>query len=224
MKSILLFRHFESFKNVDNKFSSESNQEELTQESLNTIKDYSAIFDEIISQKKVTTIYCADSKRAIDSAGLLVNKNVKIETLPDFNSIKYNSKGLPEKEVENSNPAFMNGLSLYRKGLFSSYLIPTPADSESVIEFEKRVWDRFNSIIKKNNSDLVIFFLHRSPITSILINFARKYYNYPKDFFGYVELDLGYFSLLRLSENHGEIKIINENIDKLENLFRTGNL
>lgn len=224
MKSILLFRHFESLKNVDNTFSSESNQEELTQESFNTIKNHSVIFDEIINQKQITTIYCADSKRAIDSVGLLVDKKVKIETFTDFNSIKYNSKGMSEKEVENSNPAFMNGLSLYRKGLFSSYLIPTPADSESVIEFEKRVWDRFNSIIQKDKSDLVVFFLHRSPITAILLNFARKYYNYPKDFFGYVELDLGSFSLLRLYENHGEIRIVNESIDEIENLFRTGNL
>jgi len=219
MKSILLFRHFESLKNVNNKFSSEGNQEKLTQESLGTIKNYSALFVEIVNQKKITTIYCSDSKRAIDSVKFLAGRNVKIESFADFNSIKYNSKGLTETEVENTNPTFMNGLSLYRKGLFSSYLIPSPADSESVIEFEKRVWDRFISIVKKDNSDLIVFFLHRSPITSILINFARKHYNYPKDFFGYVELDLGNFSFLTLHENHGEIRMVNENIDKIEKLF-----
>ena len=224
MKRVLLFRHFESQKNTDNKFSSEGNQETLTSESVNIIEKHSAIFDEIICDEKINAIYCSDSKRAIDSARLLTNNKIEIKPFVDFNSIKYNSKGLSENEVKNSDPAFMDGLFLYRKGLFSSYLIPTPTGSENVAEFEKRVNNKFNAIIQEDKSNLVVFFLHRSPITSILINFARKYYSYPKDYFGYVELDLGKFSLLNVYETHGEIKFVNESIHEIKNIFKPSSL
>ncbi|MCB0536564.1 MAG: histidine phosphatase family protein [Bacteroidetes bacterium] len=216
MKKIILLRHFESDKNIANRFSSSIDTDSLSIISDDYIKLYSQNLLIINSYFAIEEIHCSDSLRAFNTAKIITNKlpYKKIIKHKEFISIKYKSEGISEEDAIRIDPKFIQGLNLYRKGLYSSYDIKTPIGSESVHDFEVRVINCFNSILRKNNSQIYLFVLHRSPITSILINIAREYYNYPKNFFGFIELDLGKGSLLMEDDNKNiSIEAVNEDID-----------
>jgi broad specificity phosphatase PhoE len=219
MKKIILLRHFESDKNIANRFSSSIDTDSLSIISDDYIKLYTENLLTINNYFAIEEIHCSNSLRAANTAKIITNKlpYKKIARHKEFNSIKYKSEGISEEDAIRIDPKFIQGLNLYRKGLYSSYEIKTPIGSESVHDFEGRVINCFNSILNKNNSQIYLFVLHRSPITAILINIARKHYNYPKDFFGFIELDLGKGTLITEDDNNNlRILLVNEDIVEIK--------
>jgi broad specificity phosphatase PhoE len=126
--------------------------------------------------------------------------------------------GIREVDAKQTNPNFINQLYLYRKGLFSAYDFQVAEGKEPKNEFEERVLMTFNNIINSyNGNDNVLLISHRSPITTILTYIAKKFYDYPEGFLGYVPLDLGYFSIIERKNNCFKIICVNESIDNICN-------
>ena len=212
---ILLLRHFESKKNINRSFSSKDNQEVLTEYGINVGKNVAQnIFDYIKNKEHVVErIYCADSIRAKQSAQIIANKiGVSIET--DKNLLSNNSGqllGKTENEAVRINPLFMEQLKLYRTGIFSSYDFVKVFEREDKHEFEQRVNNSMQNILYDGFETLKIVVLHHSSLTAFIIDFARKNYNYPDNFYGRVDCDLGNVFLL----NDDKILLCNEPSNKL---------
>jgi broad specificity phosphatase PhoE len=94
----------------------------------------------------------------------------------------------------------MKQLQLYRKGLFNSYNFTVADNKEPKLAFEARIASCLDKIMCATDEDVKVVVSHRAPITAMLTAVARSAYNYPHDFSGYVELTLGYVSLLERSE------------------------
>ncbi|MBQ9885807.1 MAG: histidine phosphatase family protein [Lachnospiraceae bacterium] len=201
---IIFMRHMESEKNISKIFSSYRDSEELTEHGLNMGRKISSVIHEYIKKNnfKVTYIYCANSKRAITTAGFLASEiNVCVKA---FDKLRSNNsgalKGKTEEEARMINPLFVKQLELYRAGLFSSYDFVKVYEREDKRSFEKNVASCIENILNDTSEDLKIFVLHHSSLTAAMIYFARKFYNYPSDFYGRVECDLGNIYLLDLNE------------------------
>jgi broad specificity phosphatase PhoE len=220
MKYILLIRHLESIKNIQKSFSSLEEQEPLTSTGIRNAKANSDILQESLSLFDNYEIICSNSKRAFDTCSMIFGDR-SIAKFSEFNSIIYEEGGKLESEIISNNPEFMSQLNLYRNGLLSSYNINVSKKSENLVEYEKRVFSKFKIILEKSNCELLIFVLHRSPITTILINLARKYLDYPKNFFGFVPVDIGKGSLITLTDERIQMIAINEEIRNIEKLLRT---
>jgi len=211
---LLLIRHTESEKNINNQFSSENDDEKLTFEGKKEAVYLAYQIRQFIESNKLSckNIYSANSARARGTARIVANElhlNLCFEdalrsTKPGFLS------GKSEEEAQKSNPEYMKQLELFRKGLYNAYDFSVAEGKEPKKEFEKRVSDYIKNILSDESENIKIIIAHRSSITSILMEFARKYYNYPTNFSGYVQLDLGYISLLkRDKDNNWEIFKVN---------------
>ena len=117
--------------------------------------------------------------------------------------------GLTEADAQTVAPNYMKDLSLYRLGLLSSYELRVPSGGEPLGRFENRIVQSMTEIFERCPDENIVIVAHRSPITAMLIDFARQFYRYPKQFFGYIPLESGTFSVLRYSDSGGEILGIN---------------
>jgi broad specificity phosphatase PhoE len=211
---LLLIRHTESEKNINNQFSSENDDEKLTEAGEQNALYLVYKIRKFINSHKLfcKNIYSANSARARGTAKILADElhlNLCFEdalrsTKPGFLS------GKSEEEALKSNPEYMKQLELFRKGLYNAYNFTVAEGKEPKKEFEKRVSDCIQNILSDKSETIKIIIAHRSSITSILMEFARKHYNYPTNFSGYVQLDLGYISLLKKDkDNNWEILKVN---------------
>jgi broad specificity phosphatase PhoE len=212
---LLLIRHTESEKNINNQFSSENDDEKLTLKGKRESLYLSYQIKEFMDLHKLSckNIYSANSARSRGTSKIIakeLNLNLCFEdalrsTKPGILS------GKSEEEAKKSNPEYMQQYYLFRKGLFNVYNFNVPDNKEPKKRFEKRVLGCLTNILLDKSESIKIIIAHRSSITSILMEFSRKYYNYPSDFSGYVQLDLGYISLLKKDEeNNWEILKVNE--------------
>lgn len=208
-------RHLESEKNILSKFSSVDDVEQLTPEGIKLGKDVAkAIYHFIVSNDlSVKNVYCANSRRAKLTATYIAEV-LGVNTMP-FNELRSNNsgalKGKAEGEAWEINPLFMKQLSLFRAGIFSSYDFVKVREREDKREFERRVMQCIENILKNDDGTLQIFVLHHSSLTATIINYARKYYNYPMSFYGHVACELGNIYLI----NNKEILLCNESANKL---------
>ena len=166
----------------------------------------------------INAIHCASSRRAISTAEIIADSlNINYIAYDDLLSTKAGKlAGMNEKDAFETNPDFIRQLYLYRKGLYNAYLFTVAEGKENKKNFERRVTSCFRKIIKNNTQNgLVVIITHRSPITTILIDFAKKFYDYPKKYLGYIPLDLGKVSWLKKENNNWEICRINEHIGKI---------
>ena len=212
---IILVRHLESIKNLHSQFASDTNLEGLTDAGKKDGEFLAHHINEYIkcNTLKIKKIYCADSSRAIETANIIaVKTETTVEAHDDLNSIRHNAfSGLPEDEIEKISPEFIYQLKLYRLGLFNSYQIIHNEQNEKVTDFEKRVIKTLVSIIENQEQENIkIIILHRSSILATLFYFVRTYYNYPKDFYGYVQIDVGHICLLEITDNSLIIKAVNQ--------------
>lgn len=216
---LILIRHTESEKNINNQFSSENDNEKLTiqgeKEALRLTEDLKLF----ILNHKLTclNIYSAKSARAIETAKIISNElkltlNVE-EALRSTNPGVLSGKS--EEDAIRSNPEYIKQLYLFRNGLFNAYDFDVAEGKEPKKEFEHRVSNCISKILNDNTENIKIIIAHRSSITSILIEFAKKYYNYPANFSGYIQLDLGHFSIL-VRNNDNSWKILKVNSNSLE--------
>lgn len=215
MKYILFIRHVETTKNLNKEFSKEEKEDKLTllgEQQASKLVSFIKYMIEIKELKK-SRIYTSNSYRTVDTGCIISSElNIKIRQIKGLTS--YNMGvigGLTEHETENSYPVFFNQLKLYRNGLLNSYEIDYPLNSENPIQFEKRVENGINVILKDESEDFKIVILHRSVLTATYINFARKYHNYPANFYGFVPIDNGCITLIELINCEWKFNFINEN-------------
>lgn len=64
---------------------------------------------------------------------------------------------------------------------------------------KKRLLEIVNNSEEENCKIIV---MHRSALTATLLDFARNYYKYPIDFYGYVEIEIGTVSLINFSDDN----------------------
>ena len=210
---IFLIRHTESVKNVRNSFSSTDDKEPLTEkghsQATQLVKKLTLLVENLRVKPKF--IYSADSSRATSVAKLIAKElGSRVQTYDALRSIRTSLSGVSEVEAAKLDSEFIHHYHLYRAGLLNAYNIKRRKDYENLSGFESRVTKALDKILSVPNETAKIIVLHRSPITATLINISRNSMNYPRDFYGYVPLDLGYLSWIRKTEN-GEWKILHVN-------------
>lgn len=220
---IILIRHTESEKNVNNRFSSYKDEEPLTVTGISQSEILGNDLLEFKKRKNLTckNVYAANSARAIDTAKIIATKlNVTVSVEDALRSTRPGAlSGKSEEEGLKTNPEFLEQLYLFRNGLFNAYDFTVAEGKEPKKDFEKRVWGRLNEIISDNSESLKIISAHRSSITYMLLEFAKRYYNYPQNMSGHVLLDLGKISLVEaVAENKWRITRVNFDSSELKTL------
>jgi broad specificity phosphatase PhoE len=218
---ILLVRHLASAKNVENRFSSVADNEPLTEDGRLVSTGLAVELAQFVRIRggRARSVYCASSERAQATAHAIASfLNIPVEAYTDLCSIRTALAGHTEAYVAQEDPEFMHQLQLYRLGLLSSYSIRRQPNDEQLLDFEHRIAQRVESIIQVPEEPIKILVLHRSPITATLIRFAREYYRYPQDFFGFVPLDTGNISWICHHEGMCTIRAVNVNSKELVSL------
>lgn len=211
-KFLLLLRHPESTKNIENHFSSVTDCEKLTTQGvdqLNLIRDEIKSFT-LRKSVKLKNIFAANSSRGEYSAKYLSNAfSCEFDLCDEFCSFKLGkNSGISELELKIKDPIFYSNLTLYRKGLFSSYDIEYNGAPKSLKTFENDIIVKLDSIIADlNDNELSVIIMHKSALTAYLISIARNYHNYPLDFYGYVDLPLASVSVVAINPEGG-MKIV----------------
>lgn len=213
---IFLLRHFESVKNTQVTFSSIDDKEELTENGVIQGKSISNNLRQILELKGLTAknIYCAKSVRAQRSADLIASTlsgNVQVQAFNELLSTKSKDiLGKTKKQVMKNNPEFIRQLSLYDAGIFSSYDFHREVGRDLKIEYEKKVCECIEKIVKNDVKENVkIICLHNSSITAAVINIARKLCKYPKDYYGKVIADNGKFFWIHEENNEKKFIVAN---------------
>lgn len=220
---LLIIRHTESEKNEKNQFSSEKDDENLTEKGeLDTIEIANEISKFIIRNSfKCDNIYSANSIRSIKTAEKIAEKlKVKVKIEEDLRSTRPGVlEGIRKDSVKYTHPEYGYQYYLFEKGVFNVYDFKVPQNKESKKDFEKRVNNCVRRILSDKSEDIKIIIAHRSSITAILLDFARKYHNYPQNFSGHITLDLGYISVLKATEdNNWKIIKVNEKCTTINEL------
>src|SRR5208283_2096107 len=139
---LFLIRHPESFKNIKNQFSSDTDDEKLTPKGKNDCILIANGISKIILERNLfcKNIYCANSTRSIETAKVISEElNVTIKIEEALRSTKPGAlAGHTEEEARKSNPVFIEQLNLYRAGLFNSYDFKVAENKEPKKDFEKR--------------------------------------------------------------------------------------
>lgn len=203
---LILIRHTESEKNVNNQFSSETDSESLTDFGRQECSIIANDISDFMSRNNLTcnNVYSANSVRAIDTAKIIADKlSVKVQVEEALRSTKPGSlTGKSEAEAIKTNPEFIEQLYLFRNGLFNAYDFKVAENKEPKKDFEKRVLKCFDEIVADESESMKIISAHRSSITCILMELAKKYYNYPSNMSGHVLLDLGKISLAETTKDN----------------------
>jgi broad specificity phosphatase PhoE len=210
----------ESAKNINKNFSSAIDDEPLTiegKEKASLAGD--AIYDYLRRNRfSCSCIHTANSLRAIQSAEA-IQSVINAPDIRIWNELRSTNSGVlrgrTEEEATNSNPLFMQQLKLYRCGLYSSYGFEHINDKENKKSYEEKVMLRYNKIIKESKDDVVLFVVHHSPLTAILINLARQFYQYPLNFYGKVDCELGNYYLLDVSNHNVTFEMMNADFKEL---------
>lgn len=189
---LLLIRHAEAEKNLTDSFSSLEGEEPLTttgvvqSEALGiALADATSLVkectDNLVRFHSAPARRCALTAEVIArSSGCGVNLDWDLRTI-STGAVA----GLTESEAIARAPEFMRRLQLYRAGVLSAYQIV--GFGEPVAEFEHRVARSIDRILKCPEPIQVII-SHRSTMIAALIRFARASIDYPRHFYGYVEL------------------------------------
>jgi len=216
MKYIIFIRHAETAKNFNKEFSKDGKKDALTDAGIIQARELALFLQKTIKSENlvIKNIYTSDSFRSIDTAEILSQYlSVPLCTVPFLTSYYMGEvAGLNEQDAKKKYPLFYEQLQLYRNGLLNSYLINYPLGAENPLDFEKRVSNGIDSIINNDNIDenIKIVILQRSTLTATYIHFARKYYKYPNDFYGFVPIDNGCFTLLEKNNDEWLFKCVNQ--------------
>jgi broad specificity phosphatase PhoE len=219
---IILLRHFESIKNIEDTIASSKGSEHLTLHGLNDAKLFSALLPNVLNKKKLVLnqVYVADSVRAVESILPTIEcmqlEMIRVKQFCSQNLGILNGKN--EREIELLSGNYSNELKLHRCGLFSSYDYSTVLNGISKIEYERDVLLAFDEILNIDNGSVKLFVLHNSSITVLLIYFARLLFKYPSDFYGFVKSDLGHLYWITTdSELKYKFHMLNDHYSNLKN-------
>jgi broad specificity phosphatase PhoE len=217
---LMILRHLESIKNIKKLFSSDSDDFTLTEAGVEKGKVLAKAIRSYIDSHGLSCskIHIAKSERARRTAELIYNEIGKVNIIEWDKLRSLNSgalRGKTEKEAEELNPKFMEQLRLFRCGLFNSYEYEKSL-REDRREFEKRVLFCIEQILEDKLDSLKIVIVHHSTLQAIMIHFARLFYNYPTNFYGKVDCELGNFYLINITDRNSTIELCNANYSDLE--------
>jgi broad specificity phosphatase PhoE len=220
---LILLRHTESLKNVNNQFSSETDEESLTERGKGECSIIARDIHNFMIRKNLAchNIYTANSVRSIDTARIIADElNAKVQVEEALRSTKPGTlSGKSEAEAIKTNPEFIEQLYLFRNGLFNAYDFTVAENKEPKKDFEKRVLSCLSVILSDESENVKIIIAHRSSITCILLDIARRYYKYPANFSGHIPLDLGRLSLTeKTTDNKWRILRVNSESSELNTL------
>jgi broad specificity phosphatase PhoE len=211
MKYLLITRHVESSKNINDKFASDGDREALTPGGARLAEFLGKQLVDFISflnEPSGVTIVSSESRRAFDTAmALAVEIGAPITIEPRLQSLTRSSTvGLTYSEFLIRDPLGAHELNLYRAGLFDSYEMRR--SGEELSAFEARVVEVVRELASASIG-VGILVSHRSTISACLINIARQAYDYPPQFFGYVPIDFGASALIDLHSKPWKILFAN---------------
>ncbi len=213
---LFLVRHADSTKNRKGTFSGDNISDEITREGELEIRCMVAGLKNRLAEYDVgSSIVCtANSGRATHTAEAISNSlSMPVATYSELGSIRSGRlSGVTEETARGDYAEYMRWLDLYRVGLASSYDIPRPEDAEPLVSFEARIEAVLTQILCSPEESKVVV-AHRSPITAILLSFARKYHGYPLDFFGFVPLSTCGISLVNIEA--GRIEFVDSKPDSV---------
>jgi broad specificity phosphatase PhoE len=202
-----MVRHAESTKNLGDRFASVIDDDHLTAGGRQNATALAAYLSEFVSDvlcSRDVTVVCSDTVRATESAQIIASTlhARSMETNGSLNSIVvHETMGMTGEELRTFDANAARELNLYRAGLFDAYRMTygRPAGRH----YESQLEEFLAQLLSRVSSSTIILVAHRSAITALLLRAGRscKYVTYPPRFFGYVVLDLGSVSLVRINED-----------------------
>ena len=216
MKNILLVRHLESTKNLSLQFSASESKESLTErakkEGLVLGKNIAEFVK--VTNLKVKNVYSADSNRALETAKFISNA-LELPVIVSSNLCSSSMgimQGKSEDEVKQICPLFIKQLKLWEVGLYNSYEFEKLEGRESKELMENRVMNAIDNIFNIEDEELKIIVLHTSSLNATLINLARRFYNFPRDFWTSPVSNYGGIYWVELKEKNDEFSFKGLNI------------
>ena len=213
---VLIIRHAESLKNINRTFATEMNSEPLTNRGIQESQLLACELQKYIVSRGLIcrNVYSANSVRARTTGQIIAEKlDANLVAVNEFLSLKNNSEliGLSEIEVELRDSVFINELSLSRTGIFNAYNHTSNLNVDRIKKHESKVYSKYKEIISDECEEIKIIIMHHSSLTATMINIARDYYGYPKEFFGNIEAELGHLYLINYTSTKVKIELANVN-------------
>lgn len=143
------------------------------------------------SQKpQCSALYVANDKRSIESAAMISKKlQIQIKKVDELLAFTgSDSNGKLADDLYNEKPELGKEIQLYRAGFLSAYDVSWPAGSTKVLE--KNIQLFFESKLLLDNG-MSIVVSHKSIITCLSIIMLKRYSNYPKNYYGYIDIPVG---------------------------------
>jgi len=203
LKWVLLIRHLQSEKNIEDRFAKASDPAALT----SIGRDDSVVLGAEIASFRdflgayACSVHCSSSRRSLESAqavadalGTSIEQHYALDSFVDRET-----SGMDYGELMSNNPGLARRLNLYRAGIFNSYNLIY--ERERLEKYEASINEELDLIVS-GPAQLLVVVAHRSALTSALIGIARKSRVYPVDFFGYVPIDLGAIALAAENDRH----------------------
>lgn len=197
MDQILLVRHAESEKNIEENFDGNASLDTLTAHGRKTCaKIADALLDTL--EENSIKFYSAESGRARETAKIISGDNLRaMETVNAFGSMRSGPfAGMDDKRISIEFPVFFSDLQLFRAGLLSGYRVRKPEGAEKWIDFEERLSAALEPILADDTS-IKIIVCHRSAMIALLNRFARQLLGYPSSHFGFVSTPPLFSALVR---------------------------
>ena len=168
-KNVLLIRHGESTKNIQDLFGDENSNFQLTEKGkLDSTELANFIKETAVQLNQGFVIFTSPDSRSMMTAEIVCeilgcNFIIK-ETLLPIKAGKLS--GISENEASKLYPELMRLKTSFRKGELNGYEISYP-DGENVSEFQDRIIADFLNILS-HPKELIFILSHQSVITAIL--------------------------------------------------------
>lgn len=199
--AVAFVRHPETMKNLLQGFGGGSNDNDETDRGRDETDSLIRIMSDAAAEMPSccsTSVWSSGAPRAARLATSLA-KELRAELIPDarFGPIMNGPlSGLTADQVARENPDYFRSVQLHRRGILSGYQLKHPG--QSTADFEKQVRQALWDVDASRNS-LSIILSHKSTIGAAMIYYARKFYDYPSNFYGYIDVPTATVSLVSLT-------------------------
>lgn len=199
-RSLLLIRHAESEKNLNENFDGDTSLDLLTPSGRHRTSHIAKLMQPLFKEFSIN-IYCADSGRARETSAIISGHSGQTPHIVEaFGSMKSGPfAGLNDTELAKRYPVFFQDLQLFRAGVLSGYRVRAPEGAEKWKDFEKKIIDALDRILN-DSCDLKVIVCHRSAMIAMFAYFARRLLNYPPDHLGFANVPPLYSALIQPDE------------------------
>lgn len=215
---LIFIRHPESTKNINGHFSSYENTEPLTDLGWSQVNLIKLEIQNLLNNgfiKNPIALYSATSMRSIALAKELASIcETKINKQVCLNSIGSGAvTGLNKEQMDKVIPGYFHEIELYESGISNAYTINHPGEAPA--SFEKKI-SFFLQKLETSDIGTAIIIGHKSALTAIFINYARRKKCYPNDFYGYIPFDNASFSVVEIDKNDINIIGVNKSVEEFD--------